>query len=121
VIGHCFCGKVGQCFLHGRVEVQLAALHQLHDGRGGHRLGDRTQQVDSAPFGGRRVLQVGDAVTVGPEPALAISHCQRQSGNVLLRHSGRGGRFDLRQLLGRQRGRIRTLASRKTSRNNGQR
>ena len=62
------------------VEIDQPPLHQQHQRRGGHRLGDGGQGVGCVGGGGNIALPVGQTDRLLPDDAAALRHRQGQGG-----------------------------------------
>ena len=77
--------KAGQVALHGRVQVELAGLDQLHDRHAGHRFAKRGELErglgrDWPPVG------AGNAEALEMDDLVALDDAERQAGDAQLAH-----------------------------------
>jgi hypothetical protein len=62
---------VGEVIVDPVVELELALLHELHQGRRGHGLEGRGDEIDGVAGGRRLDPDVGQPGRAGPDDALA--------------------------------------------------
>jgi hypothetical protein len=64
--------EVVEVFFQRCIQVQLTALHQLHDTDGGQQLRNGTDTIDGRRIGGEATTLVGNTEPVRPDDAIAV-------------------------------------------------
>src|SRR5258708_24570225 len=86
-------------FLHGSVEVELAAFEELQNGNGSDGLGDGAEAVQRGGSRGGEVFEVGHAEAGGPDGLAILYDGDGNAGNAVGGHEGGDRVFDLGALL----------------------
>jgi hypothetical protein len=83
-IGKCQVRQIGP---DRRIQVKEPLLDQAHNGRGGDRLGGRTDAEERIRIYGQRIVAVGDAEA--PKVLMAlVEHSHRDPGDAVFGHGG---------------------------------